>query len=106
MKTVPSQVDQKEATEPLILVQIDWSEESGGTDWYADKDVTIDTIDFSGRILTFSSISNERTQDSIGEIGNASITLDDSEGILKTKIKQEEIEGSSVTIYQYFDGNT
>lgn len=106
MKTVPSQVDQKESTEPMLLLQIDWNEETGGSDWYADKDITIDTIDFSGRILSFSSISNERTQDSIGEIGNASIVLDDSEGIFQTKMKQEQIDGASCTVYQHFQGNT
>jgi hypothetical protein len=100
---VTTSIDQREAVEPLVIVRIDWP---SGTKWYADKDLVLSGITMAGRILSFSDISSQRQINSIGEIASASIVLDDTDSILKTIIKKDIIEGSSCTVYQYFEGDT
>lgn len=100
MRDVPNQVDQKKATEPIILLRVDWG---SGTAYYADKDVSIGSEAFEGRILDFSPLSNQITANLAGEVINASIVLDDTDGVLKDIVDADVIEGTSVTVYQYFE---
>lgn len=101
MRVVPTQADTKKATEPLILMRVDWE---SGTQYYGDKEVDIGSETYEGKILEFSPISNQITENLAGEVINASVLLDDTDGALKSIIDTDVIESTSVTVYQYFEG--
>lgn len=93
---------QELGTEPLLIVQINWS---SGTEYYADKEIAVGAITATGTILSASEISSSGKQDSTGEISSINIVLDDTDGTLKTKVNEVIIEGTSGTVYQHFVGN-
>ena len=98
-----AKVDTLLATEPIIIIQIDWV---SGTEYYGYKTFTLGTWNVQGSINSFSSISSQGKQDSTGEISSVGVTLDDSDGSLKTKVDTEIIEGKICTIYHHYEGNS
>jgi len=90
------------ATEPIIIIQIDWT---GGTEYYGYKTFTLGAWTVQGSITEFSAISSQGKQDVTGEVSSVSVTLDDSDGSLKTKVDTEIIEGKSCTVYHHYEGN-
>lgn len=105
MRTVTSptsiQMATKLATEPIIIIRVDWS---AGTEYYGYKTDTVGAWSVQGKILDFSSIASQGKQDQTGEVSSVSLTLDDSDSSLKTKVDREVIEGKSATIYHWFEG--
>ncbi len=85
-----------QAQEPILVAQINWL--SGGTYLYADKSFS----GWSGRILSFSGIRSEKTQNNFGMIAYTSLELDDFDGHLKTIVDTAETEGSTCILYHYF----
>lgn len=89
-------------TEPINVVVIDWL--SGGTSYYADRAINFGAHACNGGIVEFSAINSQARADSLGETSGGTVTLDDTDGVLKTKIDEEEIEGSTVSCYHYYEG--
>jgi len=93
---------QELGTEPLVIVQINWS---SGVEYYADKEIAVGAITATGTILEASEISSSGKQDSTGEISSINLVLDDTDGTLKTKVDQIIIEGTTGVVYHHFVGN-
>ena len=90
------------ATEPLVIVEIEWS---SGTEYYADKTLSLGGNNCRGEILEFSVINASGKQDTRGDIASASLSLDDTAGLLKTKVNTLILEGTPVTVYHHYEGN-
>ena len=111
-KTLTSAAQAKLATklaiEPVIIIEIAWGG-TVGTKYYADKTLTLGSIQAQGLIQDFSGISINSTQDSVVSIGTANVTLSDmrhlSDGpILKSIIDTVDVFGALVKIYHHYDG--
>jgi len=88
-------------TEPQLILQINWA---GGTEYYGYKTFTLGAWSVQGGILDASSIVSQLKQEVTGEVSSIGITLDDSEGLIKSKVNTEVIEGRSVTLYHHYEG--
>lgn len=91
--------------DPIIVIKIDWPAPYG-TQWYGDEDVDISPIHVQGKLLVLGTVSCQVTVDQVSSAAVVSITLDDSDGTLKTVIDNNEVEYATVTIYQWFEGLT
>lgn len=94
-------VDTALGAEPVILVQIAWS---GGTGYYADKGLTLGSDTYSGILLNVSNLTIA-AGDGISTVGSVNITVDDSDGTIRTLLNEERAEGTEVTVYLHYDGN-
>lgn len=88
------------ANEINLLVQIDW-ENLGTFSNYTDKTVS----SFDGRILQAASISKIAKIGDSGISKTCNVTLDDTDGALKTIYDTKIIEGSEAKIYQLITGD-
>jgi len=98
-----TKIDQALGTEPILIIKIEWPSD---TQYYADKDLTIGAITADGRILSASELQMIEKSDSLGEVAGMNITLDDSDGAIKSKVDKVVIEGTACTVYHHFEGNT
>lgn len=96
-----TEVATKLGTEPLILVEIEWD---SGTGYYADKGITVAPNTYAGSILGMGEILTSGKHDTLGSVGNVTLTLDDSDGALKAILDADLMEGKTATIYQFYDG--
>lgn len=85
--------------EPITIVEIDWIE-GGGPKLYADR--TVGSIE--GKILEVGALDNV-----IGISNNSSsqelaLTLDDTDGTIKTILDNNDIHKRNARIYQWFEG--
>ena len=103
--TSPTQIklDTALGTEPQLILQIIWA---GGTEYYGYKTFTLGAWSVQGGILDTSSIVSQLKQEVTGEVSSIGITLDDSDGAIKSKVNTEVIEGRSVTLYHHYEGLT
>ncbi len=67
---------------------------------YADKD----TAHVSGKILSLSTLDAIINISSSSDSQEISVTLDDTDGTIKTYMNTNDIHLSDVTVYQWFDG--
>lgn len=100
---IQNSVDQALAVEPMLIIRIDWA---SGTVYYSEKTFTLGALSIKGQILSVSSIDNNKKDEVSSDVSSISITLDDTDGSLKTLINTEVIEGKSATVYHYYSGNT
>jgi len=97
-----SKADTIKGTEPIVIIKAEWP---SGTIYYADKTVTVGAISAVGRILDLGGIDAQVKTDSSGQVSGSGVTLDDSDGTLKTLVDEELIEGSLITVYLHYIGN-
>lgn len=90
---------QKLGTEPIMVIRIDWST---GSQYYADRALTIGSIDVLGKIRTVNNLSLVKYQNSYGAIGGLSVTLDDADKHFYDLMNQIILEGVVVQIYHYY----
>jgi hypothetical protein len=89
---------QRYGGEPITIVEVDWY--PGVTPrFYADRDV----VGIPGRIIDVGDLDN------VINIFNASsqsldVTLDDTDGSIKTIMDHQDIHKRTVRVWQYFDG--
>lgn len=97
-----TKLDQALGTDPIYVLLIEWT---GGDAWYATRDISIPSgQQCEGRILDVGQISHSIQQDGFASVGSASISLDDSDGLLAKKLETSQAAGIEATLYQFFDG--
>lgn len=89
----------KLGTEPINILEIFWTSGSVGA-LYADKTIT----EAPGKILSLSNLDQVMKVDDRGTSVALSITLDDSDGSLKTLFDSNNIHKKQVIVYQHFEG--
>lgn len=87
-------------TEPLIIVEVDWSE-SGGTFPYADRDIGTEV---KGKILELGEIDAVIDVLNSNKSEQLSITLDDTDGSIKNILDTNDVHQRDVRVYQWFEG--
>jgi hypothetical protein len=83
-------------TEPLIILQIDWP--SGPVN-YGDRDVTLGVTQVVGAIASLGGLAEALQSTNAGSIGAVSVTLNDTDGSLQTRMKDTAIEGLAATLF-------
>jgi hypothetical protein len=87
-------------TEPLLILKINWSD---GAKWYSEKPYTFDGNVCEDTIVVKGNLQSQGKEGSIGEISSLDISLDDTDGDLKTKVNTLVIEGTSAIAYHHYD---
>lgn len=94
-----AQIAERFGNEPINIIEIAWN--LGGVAVpYADRDVA--TI--PGKILEFTTMDNVVNVSGNGQSQEVRVTLDDTDGSLKSIIDTTDIHQRNVWVYQYFDG--
>jgi hypothetical protein len=94
--TTQAEIAKKLGTEPINVVAIDWTRSESWV-YYADKDVS----DFSGKILELGTIDNVLSSDT-GTSFSVSLTLDDTDGTIKSIMDSTDVHKVDCVIYQHF----
>ena len=106
MKSVPTQtqneINQSYGSEPLIVVRLDFA----GIRWFADRDVTIGSINATGDIKSVSPISSRIGPRGMGSISRVTVTLLDPEEELRTLLNTNRLEFVDCTLYHHSVGTT
>lgn len=89
-------------TEPMIVASVDWVED-GNITFYSDRKIAGQAVE--GRILDISILDNVFVLEDNSDSKQISITLDDSDGVLKNIINNNDIHGRSVSI-SHWDAST
>lgn len=93
-----TEIAKKTGTAPINIIAVEWVD--GTYTKYADK--TIDGID--GLIITISSLDEVVKLDTSNTVASISVTLDDSQDVIKGIMDQYDIHKRNCIIYQYFEG--
>lgn len=101
MKTINQlAIAQKQyGTEPIVGLKI-YGRNGGTTRTFADRD----TGTWDGRILSFSGITYEQTEDAAAGLASASVTLTDFDDSLKALTNNDDLEGLLVDVMHVFLG--
>jgi len=91
-------IQQKYATEPINIIEIDWV--GGGTRSYADRDVE----NIPGRILELSPIDSVLDTSRSNTTQSLAFTLDDTDGTIKNILDNHPVNQVPVRVFQYFEG--
>ncbi len=100
-----TEVAKKLGTEPIYIVEVYWGDAAAPTSpsmFYADKD--FDGI--PGKILKVSELDAIIKLGSTGATAELSITLDDTDGSIKTIIDTNDIHKNKVVVYQAYGSLT
>ena len=90
--------------EPVIVVGVEWAG-AGSEILYADRDIGTAPSVILGRILQISELDNVLSS-TTGGTSAISVTLDDTDGTIKSLIDQHDPYGKPATIYQTFNEST
>lgn len=97
-----SQLIKDFGTEPMILIGVDWVQD-GNVTFYADRAISGQPV--VGKILDISILDNVFVLSDNSESKEISITLDDTDGILKGIINNNDIHNRAVSVY-HWDAST
>ncbi len=97
-----TQILKQFGTEPMIVVAIDWVKDGTPVN-YTDRNISGQPVE--GRILDISILDNVFNLDGNTDSKQISMTLDDSDGVLKDIINNNDIHGRPVSI-SYWDAST
>lgn len=97
-------LDQNTGTEPALIIEIQWVD-GGDIYVYSDKDITSN----EGKILEVSGLDNTVVVQGVqsgtsGDSQSISVTLDDTDGIIKSIIDSHDIHKEPAWVYQWFQG--
>lgn len=97
-------LDQNIGTEPALIIEIQWVDD-GPIFVYSDKNINKN----EGKILSFSSLDNSVVVQGLqsatsGDSQSISVTLDDTDGVIKEIIDSHEIHKEPAWVYQWFQG--
>ncbi len=87
-------------TEPVVIIEVQWVQD-GGWQMYADRDVGTSV---SGKILTLGNIDDVIAITEHEGSQELEVTLDDTDGSLKTIMDTHDIHKRNVRVWQWFDG--
>jgi hypothetical protein len=100
--TITAEVQERFATEPIIIIKVEWPDST--TLYYSDKDVTVGAITAAGLITQFSPIASAGKIRGTGDYSSASVSLFDELGNFKTLMDKYTLAGATVTVYQHYVG--
>lgn len=97
-------LDQNLGAEPAIIIEVQWVD-GGSIYTYSDKDLGAD----EGKILEVSGLDNTVIVQGVqggtsGDSQQISVTLDDTDGTIKTIIDSHDVHKESAWVYQWFQG--
>jgi hypothetical protein len=84
--------------EPITIIEVDWVD--GSTAVYADR--TVGTI--PGRIVEVGDLDNVVNVSANSGSQELAVTLDDTDGTIKTIFDSHDVHKRTARVYQYFDG--
>jgi hypothetical protein len=87
----------KRGEEAIIVIEIDWAD-TVATGVYADRDFST----AEGRIISISDFEITSQADQIGTIGALEIVLNDSDGVIKAILDDNDVHKRTVNVYQAF----
>lgn len=93
------QLAKQQGVEPIVLLQI---EIPNAFVYVADKDVTRNSINWRGKIVTLGSITTEQRTDLVGSVASLQVTLDDSDGVYRARLNTERWQAQKVKIFHAF----
>jgi hypothetical protein len=93
-----SKIQEQYGTEPITILDIEWAQDS--ITQYADRDVE----SINGKILAVSPLDSVITVSNSDDSQQITVTLDDSDGTIKSIMNSQDIHKTSVWVYQFFDG--
>ncbi|MBN1908371.1 MAG: hypothetical protein JW818_01405 [Pirellulales bacterium] len=94
-----NKIAQRLGNEPVTIIEVDWTG-NGTPISYADR--TVGPI--PGRILEVGSLDNVINVSGNADSQQLSITLDDTDGSIKTVLDTHDVHQRDVRVFQYFDG--
>ncbi len=101
MRTIPSntlvQISEQYGNEPVNIVAIEWD---GNVHWYADRDVE----SIPGKIANISDMETTINVSGSSDSEEISISLDDTDGSIKTFMDTNDVHKVDAWVYQYFYG--
>lgn len=89
---------QRYGNEPIIIIEVAWNED--GIIPYAERDVG----SIKGRILEVTNLDNIITVSRGNDSQEMSITLDDTDGTIKSIMNNHDVHKRDVWVYQWFEG--
>ncbi len=93
-------IAQTKGLEPINIIRIQWVM-NGGYYWYADR--SIDEADYiQGKLVSLDDLESVLNIDKSGTSTSVKISLDDTDGSIKTIFNTNDIHGRSATIFQWF----
>ena len=84
--------------EPITIVEIDWVE--GTTRSYADREVS----NIPGRIIDIGNMDNVVNVSNNASSQSLDVTIDDTDGSIKTIFDGHDVHKRGARVYQYFEG--
>lgn len=101
MRSIPAgslaKLNSAESIEPINIVAVKWG--NGNPTLYSDKVIPGCT----GKIIEIGTIDDAQRSDSSGSTSAVTVTLDDSDGSLKTIFNNTDIHLKPATVYQTFN---
>lgn len=115
-----TKISQRFGSEPIFVIGVNWFDLAGnqatvdfygpevnnaihaGEQFYADRALSDYGVD--GKVIAVNAIEDVLNLDGNTSATNISITLDDTDGSIKTIFDYHDIHYRQVNIYQYFDG--
>lgn len=98
-----TQINTNLGTEPITIIKIEWASPIG-TKYYSDKTFVLDSLNCEGRILNLSTLDSIIKTQTYGNINEATLSLDDTDGELKTIFDSVNLVDSVITIYHHYEG--
>jgi hypothetical protein len=102
-----SRIEHLDGENPILVVKFNLA---GGTQWFSDRDVTIDGIRLDGRLAEAGSLDNGVRVDSgtriVGAVSTMKVVLCDDDLVMKCYMDAHELQGTNVTVYHWFGGQT
>lgn len=93
--------NQATGTRPFFLLGINWG---GGISYYATRTMTVGPIKAAGKILTISNLDFATKSNSMGAVGQLSLTMDDGDSEFENNMKLTRLEKKQAILYQGFEG--
>ncbi len=97
-----TQILKQFGTEPMIVIAVDWVQD-GNVTFYTDRAITGQPVE--GRILDISILDNVFNLEDNSDSKEISLTLDDSDEVLKDIINNNDIHGRPVSVF-HWDAST
>lgn len=96
--TALAKLGQRLGNEPIVIIECDWTDTHTAS--YADRDVG----GIPGRILEVGNLDNVVAVTNNSTSQAIELTLDDTDGSIKTIFNQVDVHKCPVRVYQYFEG--
>lgn len=100
MRTLSANVTTQFATEPIIVLKIEW--DASNVVYYGEKTIDWGLESVIGSILSISNLVNISKESNYGDVSSINVVLNDTDGSLKTISDSFILEGTICTVYQCY----